>query len=49
MKRSFVQSGQIAHVVYLNKSEFGVFHGDNTNLIAQCRNLAEMLKVAGRT
>jgi hypothetical protein len=25
-----------------------VFHGDNTNLIAQCRNLAEMLMVAGR-
>jgi len=35
-------------VVYLGKNEFGAFHGDNTNLILQCRNLAEMLKVAGR-
>jgi len=35
-------------MVYLGKSEFGVFHGDNTNLIFQCRNLAEMLHAAGR-
>jgi hypothetical protein len=40
--------GGSVFMVYLNKSEFGVFHGDNTNLIAQCRNLAEMLKIAGR-
>ena len=40
--------GGSVFMVYLGKSEFGVFHGDNTNLIAQCRNLAEMLKVAGR-
>lgn len=36
-------------VVYLDKSEFGVFYGDNTNLIAGCRRLAEMLTRAGRT
>jgi hypothetical protein len=41
--------GGSVFMVYLGKSEFGVFHGDNTNLIAQCRNLAEMLKVAGRS
>jgi len=41
--------GGSVFMVYLGKSEFGVFHGDNTNLVAQCRNLAEMLKVAGRT
>ena len=40
--------GGSVFMVYLDKSEFGVFHGDNTNFIAQCRNLAEMLKVAGR-
>jgi hypothetical protein len=40
--------GGSVFMVYLGKSEFGVFHGDNTNLIAQCRNLAEMLKIAGR-
>jgi hypothetical protein len=40
--------GGSVFMVYLGKSEFGVFHGDNTNLILQCRNLAEMLKVAGR-
>jgi hypothetical protein len=40
--------GRSVFMVYLGKSEFGVFHGDNTNLIAQCRNLAEMLKIAGR-
>ncbi|HEY1902774.1 MAG TPA: hypothetical protein VGG56_10105 [Terracidiphilus sp.] len=40
--------GGSVFMVYLGKSEFGVFHGDNTNLIARCRNLAEMLKVAGR-
>jgi hypothetical protein len=40
--------GGSVFMVYLGKSEFGVFHGDNTNLICQCRNLAEMLKVAGR-
>jgi hypothetical protein len=42
------QFGHSGFVVYLGKSEFGVFHGDNTNLIFQCRNLAEMLRVAGR-
>jgi hypothetical protein len=41
--------GGSVFMVYLGKSEFGVFHGDNTNLILQCRNLAEMLKVAGRS
>lgn len=35
-------------VVYLGKSEFGVFYGDNTNLIIGCRRLAEMLTRAGR-
>ncbi|MGO9336970.1 MAG: hypothetical protein ACLPY1_05620 [Terracidiphilus sp.] len=40
--------GGSVFMVYLGKSEFGVFHGDNTNLIFQCRNLAEMLKEAGR-
>jgi len=35
-------------VVYLDKSEFGVFFGDNTLLIAACRQLSEMLRVAGR-
>ncbi|MGD0731196.1 MAG: hypothetical protein ABR956_08025 [Terracidiphilus sp.] len=40
--------GHSVFMVYLGKSEFGVFHGDNTNFIFQCRNLAEMLKVAGR-
>jgi hypothetical protein len=36
-------------VVYLDKSEFGVFFGDNTNLIAACRWLAEMLQHSGRS
>ena len=40
--------GGSVFMVYLGKSEFGVFHGDNTNLVFQSRNLAEMLKVAGR-
>jgi hypothetical protein len=40
--------GGSVFMVYLGKSEFGVFHGDNTNLILQCRNLAEMLKAARR-
>jgi len=40
--------GGSVFMVYLGKSEFGVFHGDNTNFSLQCRNLAEMLKVAGR-
>ena len=40
--------GGSVFMVYLGKSEFGVFHGDNTNLILQCRNLVEMLRVAGR-
>lgn len=35
-------------VVYLGKSEFGIFYGDNTNLIIGCRRLAEMLTCAGR-
>lgn len=35
-------------IVYLDKSEFGVFFGDNTNLIAGCRRLAEMLEYVGR-
>jgi hypothetical protein len=35
-------------VVYLGKSEFGVFYGDNTNLIIGYRRLAEMLTRAGR-
>jgi len=34
--------------VFLGKSEFGVFHGDNTNLVAQSRHLAEMLREADR-
>jgi hypothetical protein len=40
--------GESVFVVYPGKSEFGVFHGDNTNLIAQLHNLSEMLVVAGR-
>jgi hypothetical protein len=40
--------GGSVFMVYLGKSEFGIFHGDNTNFILQCRNLAEMLQVAGR-
>jgi hypothetical protein len=40
--------GESVFMVYLGKSEFGIFHGDNTNLILQCRNLAEMLTKAGR-
>ena len=40
--------GGSVFMVYLGKSEFGIFHGDNTNLILQCRNLAEMLTLAGR-
>lgn len=39
---------QCVFTVFLGKSEFGVFHGDNTNLVAQCRNLAEMLREADR-
>ena len=34
--------------VFLDKSEFGVFHGDNTNLVEQSRHLAEMLRRANR-
>jgi hypothetical protein len=40
--------GGSVFMVYLGKSEFGIFHGDNTNFVLQCRNLAEMLKIAGR-
>ena len=40
--------GGSVFMVYLGKSEFGVFHGDNTNFILQSRNLAEMLTAAGR-
>lgn len=36
-------------VVYPGKSEFGIFFGDNTLLAAACRELAEMLTVAGRS
>jgi hypothetical protein len=39
---------QCVFTVFLGKSEFGVFHGDNTNFIAQCRHLAEMLRLADR-
>ncbi|HVN20839.1 MAG TPA: hypothetical protein VMU05_18775 [Dongiaceae bacterium] len=35
-------------VVYLGKSEFGIFYGDNTNMVAACRRLYEMLTYAGR-
>jgi hypothetical protein len=35
-------------VVDLEKTHFGVFFGDNTGLIAGCRNLAEMLDRAER-
>lgn len=41
--------GGSVFVVYPGESEFGVFHGDNTNLIAACRRLAEMLTHAART
>jgi hypothetical protein len=36
-------------VVYLGKSEFGVFYGDNTNLAAAARRLAEMLVHSDRS
>jgi hypothetical protein len=36
-------------VVDLEKTHFGVFFGDNTGLIAGCRNLAEMLDRAERS
>jgi hypothetical protein len=39
---------QCVFTVFLGKSEFGVFHGDNTNLVAQCRHLDEMLREADR-
>jgi hypothetical protein len=39
---------QCVFTVFLGKSEFGVFHGDNTNLVAQCRHLGEMLREADR-
>ncbi len=35
-------------VIDLEKTHFGVFFGDNTGLIAGCRNLAEMLDLAER-
>ncbi len=35
-------------VVHPEKSEFGVFFGDTTNLVIGCRRLAEMLHHAGR-
>jgi hypothetical protein len=41
--------GGSVFMVYQGKSEFGIFHGDNTNFILQCRNLAEMLVESGRT
>jgi hypothetical protein len=40
--------GGSVFVVYPGESEFGVFYGDNTNLIIGCRRLAEMLAHAGR-
>ncbi len=40
--------GGSVFVVYPGQSEFGVFYGDNTNLIIGCRHLAEMLAYAGR-
>ena len=36
-------------VIDLNKTHFGVFFGDNANMIAGLRRLAEMLKAAGRS
>ena len=35
-------------VVHPEKSEFGIFFGDTTNLVIGCRRLAEMLRHAGR-
>lgn len=40
--------GGSVFVVYPGESEFGIFYGDNTNLIAGCRRLAEMLIHADR-
>jgi len=40
--------GGTVFVVHPGQSEFGVFYGDNTCLIAGCRRLAEMLTHAGR-
>jgi len=36
------------NVVDVEKTTFGVMHGDNTGLAASCRYLAEMLRAAGR-
>lgn len=34
--------------VLLDKTEFNIFHGDNTGMAISCRYLAEMLRAAGR-
>lgn len=41
------RSGSIMRVL-LDKTEFNIFHGDNTGMAIGCRYLAEMLRVAGR-
>jgi hypothetical protein len=41
------RSGSIMRVL-LDKTEFNIFHGDNTGMAAGCRYLAEMLRVVGR-
>ncbi len=41
-------AGDDAMRVELDKTHFGVFHGDNTNMIAGLFRLAEMLDAAGR-
>ncbi|NOU37027.1 MAG: hypothetical protein HOO88_09700 [Kiritimatiellaceae bacterium] len=37
------------NVVDIDKTTFGVMHGDNTGMAASCRYLAEMLESAGRS
>jgi len=37
------------NVVDLEKTTFGIMHGDNTGMAASCRYLAEMLRAAGRS
>ena len=41
------RSGSVMRVLP-GKTEFNVFHGDNTGMSVSCRYLAEMLEVAGR-
>lgn len=46
--RTYDKVGAPLFPVHSGQSEFGVFYGDNTNLIIGCRRLAEMLTHSGR-